>query len=1105
MFYFDEGYYISSKLKQLQANNELDNGKPYTETSLRQAIHNAGMTVEEHYNAFGSAEGTNPNAYFNEFEYLSAKLAQLSSLGETDGGKPYTMSSLKKAMADLGLNPAEHYALFGSKETTSDGHLINPSNAFDANAYMAAKLLELQTGPEASVWANKTPADVAKAIADTGMNPLSHYDAFGATEAGKAGIPLVQTVPSDQRVTNDPNRGTLSDNVPTNYNAPTPAPKDAVARPVTKPADVDNRVPASVSPKPIIPDSPAKVPGDAGYQSPPPGLTDTNTKPVIPPSTDGTGNATDNWIVVKPDGSADLIKPGGGSAGTLPPGSVTPGEPVAPDLKPDPAPDPTPPTPGPVYTDHFLGRVTADVFQAAGWKLNDPDAATSDHDTVILDLGHKADGTGATTDMAQLMAAFANIKNVEQINLENMATTTVDVALLKSVNSTFKQLGFSDNYEDKDDHAAKGATVFNKVSSDITLVHTKYDDMKADFSDSDGILHKDITTGGTPGNFKPATAPAKDAANRFGYASVSIGTEGGTGTVNLITEKSISDATISATGITGGTPGAANETVVTKNVAGGTADATKSSFSVLNVSGAGNLSMDNSSGTQATTINAAGLTGKLTYAGNATTKSDITGGSGNDTVVLGNKLDVVKLGAGDDRLVVELGGTGLTLDLTGSNYDGGVGTDVLEIELQSGGSGPYLGQKAHVDAGGNGAGGKILWFQPAAVALLNGPTAAKGFEVLELGSNVASIEVNDINHANSVIVVDANAINNYSQFNFTENGRIYGLDATDIVRDVSENLDITLTLDGKADAQGHSAVHLDTVAKKYGHSTHIAEVGGSVDKTQDDLSSFTTLTLTGNGNVIFDNSKSDVALTINSSMTYTARESLLFPDGTTDGPHHTGTLLFAGGSKQDTINLGTGGSHDVVWFDYQHYYDGQVNNSSNKAKFDVYDTVTGFNKADDKIGVNNFLGSGTTDDGGVWTPNTLGDGTSFTLAEANLHKNLTKTDSTTKATDAADNHVYLINVAGALEADLKDQGKVFKLLFGASGDGKGAYLGNPDGVPGANGIESVVVISNGTDSYVYYIDSDADGAVKFAAHEVALVGIVKGVADATTLDVDNFC
>ena len=342
---FNEAYYLNAKLKQLASTGETDAaGKPYTLNTLKQAIADAGMTPEAHYAAFGRAEQINPNAYFNEAEYLQAKLAQVQSKGEKDAnGQVYTLVTLKQAIADAGLSPAEHYERYGAFETKADGTLINPSNAFDSNAYYAAKLQQMITKGESL---NGKPAaglsvtDVVKAVQNAGLSAVSHYQQFGSSEAGAQQVALVQTVPSEQRVANDPARASVTgENVPSNYNKASAGPADAKASAVTKPADVGGLAPETVSPPVTTPKDPVKAPGESGYVKPPASLVDTNEKPVIPPSTSGTGNASDGWVTANPDGSGTVTNPDGTPGGTLPPGTVKPGEdgkPVLPDVKPTP-------------------------------------------------------------------------------------------------------------------------------------------------------------------------------------------------------------------------------------------------------------------------------------------------------------------------------------------------------------------------------------------------------------------------------------------------------------------------------------------------------------------------------------------------------------------------------------------------------------------------------------------------------------------------------------------------------------------------------------------------------------------------------------------------
>ena len=399
--FFDESYYLKSKLAQLESVGEKDaNGNAYTLDSLKQAISDAGMTPETHYQTYGRTEQLNPNAYFNEAEYLIAKTMQVNSIAQ-DGRTNWTVDEVKAAIEDIGLTPAEHYEVYGGHETDAKGNLINPSNAFDANAYVAAKLYQLQTSgteEEKAEWAGKTAADVVAAIAENGMSPVSHYEMFGATEANAGDVPLVQTVPVAQRVENDPARAEVTGElVPSNYNAPTPPPADVTsdeAAPVTKPADVGGKADTAISPEVVVPKAPVPVPGDPDYVAPPANIVDTNDNPVVvvPPATAG---GEPQFGVVGADGTVNGVDSAGNPTDTVigkvdDTGTVTPVEPT-----PDPTPpsDTTPPS-VPIFAEKIAGDNVIDRHELlSGVALTGKAEAGSTVKIVI------SDGDNGTADV----------------------------------------------------------------------------------------------------------------------------------------------------------------------------------------------------------------------------------------------------------------------------------------------------------------------------------------------------------------------------------------------------------------------------------------------------------------------------------------------------------------------------------------------------------------------------------------------------------------------------------------------------------------------------------------------------------------------------------
>lgn len=503
--WFDEAYYLKAKLAQLKAVGEKDgSGNDYTLTTLKKAIADNGMTPEEHYNAYGRSEGVNPNAYFNEAEYLQAKLEQLHSVNETDAhGNPYTLTTLKEAIANIGLTPAEHYELYGSHETNKDGTLINPSNAFDANAYAAAKLHQLQhgTAEEQAAWADKTPADVMDAIQDAGMSPVTHYMTYGAAEANAGKVPMVQTVPSEQRVANDPHRDDFGQNVPSNYNAPTPAPSEADAAPVTKPADMGGMASTDVSPQVVSPDKPVAVPGDKGYVTPPAGTVDTNDHPVVP--------------VVDP-GSGQLVVP---TEPTTPPSPPTP---------PSPTPDTTAPS-APTFDATLAGDNVIDMGEAHNNVLltGTAEANSTVKITVTETLAQSTLSETLDTVKAGADGKFSITFSPEDITKFNDGSLTLSATATDAAGNISKAATKTITL-DKDAAATYSATKVAGITAQFGHTHTEgnvLQDAKLgtlDASKSDGLLNElqkvfdNVTGTGTvqqQSDYESVDALAKDAPN----------------------------------------------------------------------------------------------------------------------------------------------------------------------------------------------------------------------------------------------------------------------------------------------------------------------------------------------------------------------------------------------------------------------------------------------------------------------------------------------------------------------------------------------------------------------------------------------------------------
>ena len=170
--WFDKDVYLANKLAQLQA-DEPNNG--WDMLKMLEAFNNAGFNpftddgIYAHFVAFGNAEGISPNAYFDEGTYFTNKLAQLQA---TEPDKGWTsVDQVKEAFADAGLSAWDHYTLYGAAEG------VSPSKYFDTNAYMKAKLAQMQADDPAY-----TMTQLEQAFKDADLNPIEHYILYGKNE-----------------------------------------------------------------------------------------------------------------------------------------------------------------------------------------------------------------------------------------------------------------------------------------------------------------------------------------------------------------------------------------------------------------------------------------------------------------------------------------------------------------------------------------------------------------------------------------------------------------------------------------------------------------------------------------------------------------------------------------------------------------------------------------------------------------------------------------------------------------------------------------------------------------------------------------------------------
>lgn len=196
--WFDANAYMQNKLAQLKA-QEPDAG--WTLDRLYDAFREGGFVGAEgqyeHFVKFGAAEEVAPNAYFNADEYYAAKAKQYyeEELKQEFTGSEEQIAYVKAKIKDADMNAWTHYQQFGSAEG------VNPSNAFDASDYCAAKAEAMnkagQKAPDGTEW---TAEKIAEAIDQAGMSVLEHYLTFAGTGEGEVAARSTYPVSEDEQV-----------------------------------------------------------------------------------------------------------------------------------------------------------------------------------------------------------------------------------------------------------------------------------------------------------------------------------------------------------------------------------------------------------------------------------------------------------------------------------------------------------------------------------------------------------------------------------------------------------------------------------------------------------------------------------------------------------------------------------------------------------------------------------------------------------------------------------------------------------------------------------------------------------------------------------------
>ncbi|WP_277809984.1 hypothetical protein [Chromohalobacter canadensis] len=118
------------------------------------------------------------NISFDANYYYEQKLNQLQSTDSEQYGD-WTIADVALAFNESGLTAEEHYEQYGATEG------LNPSAEFDSQAYLSAKLGQMQE-QDSEQYADWTVADVAQAFEESGLSPLEHYNQFGQDEGLEA-------------------------------------------------------------------------------------------------------------------------------------------------------------------------------------------------------------------------------------------------------------------------------------------------------------------------------------------------------------------------------------------------------------------------------------------------------------------------------------------------------------------------------------------------------------------------------------------------------------------------------------------------------------------------------------------------------------------------------------------------------------------------------------------------------------------------------------------------------------------------------------------------------------------------------------------------------
>ncbi|MYL24801.1 hypothetical protein GLV89_13540 [Halomonas alkaliantarctica] len=133
---------------------------------------------------------------FNTDFYIQSKFNQLQEAGRLDEFGLTDVESLKTFFEENGVDAQAHYLNSGMAEG------INPSPEFDTNAYLEAKVAELQNAEKyGDTYAGFTVDDVIAAFKSAGVSALEHYNQSGINEGIAPQVPAEATAGAELALT----------------------------------------------------------------------------------------------------------------------------------------------------------------------------------------------------------------------------------------------------------------------------------------------------------------------------------------------------------------------------------------------------------------------------------------------------------------------------------------------------------------------------------------------------------------------------------------------------------------------------------------------------------------------------------------------------------------------------------------------------------------------------------------------------------------------------------------------------------------------------------------------------------------------------------------